>query len=59
MTSSEGNRLITVGKFGGNNFNLYKFKLEMVLSTNFFGEIVKGLELPLPSTASHKVKKAF
>ena len=48
-----------VGKFGGNNFNLYKFKLKMVLSTKCFWEIVEGLELPLPSIASHKVKKMF
>lgn len=33
MTSSEGNGFITVDKFGGDNFKLYKFKLEMVLFT--------------------------
>lgn len=48
MASSEGDGPITVDKFGGDNFNLYKFKLE----------IVKGSELP-PSTASDEVKKAY
>ena len=32
MTSSERDRCILVDKFGGDNFNLYKFKLEMTLT---------------------------
>ena len=59
MASSEGDGHITLDKFGGDNFNLYKFKLEMVLSTKNLWEIVEGTELPPPSTASDKVKKAY
>ena len=42
MASSEGDGHITLDKFGGDNFNLYKFKLEMVMSTKDLWEIVKG-----------------
>ena len=59
MASSEGDGLITIDKCDGNIFNLYKFKLEMVLSTKDLWEIVKGKELPPPSTASDEVKKAY
>lgn len=33
MASSEGKQYVMVDKFGGDNFNLYKFILEMVLVT--------------------------
>ena len=59
MASSEGDGHITLDKFGGDNFNLYKFKLEMVMSTKDLWEIVEGTELPPPSTASDEVKKAY
>ena len=59
MASSEGDGHITLDKFGGDNFNLYKFKLEMVMSTKDLWEIVEGSELPLPSTANNEVKKAY
>ena len=59
MTFSEGDRLIMVDKFSGHNFNLYKFKLEMVLSIKNFWEIFESSELPPLSTANDKVKKAF
>src|SRR5450631_1333284 len=59
MASSENDGLISVDKFGGENFNLYKFKLEMAMSTKDLWEIVDGSELPPPSTASDEVKKAY
>jgi hypothetical protein len=59
MASNENDGLISVDKFGGENFNLYKFKLEMAMSTKDLWEIVDGSELPPPSTASDEVKKAY
>jgi hypothetical protein len=59
LASSENNGLISVDKFGGDNFNLYKFKLEMVMSTKDLWEIVDGSELPPPFTASDEIKKAY
>ena len=56
MASNKSDGLISVDKFGGKNVNLYKFKLEMALD---LWEIVEGSELPPPSTASDKVKKAY
>lgn len=57
MASNEGNEFIRVDKFGGDNFNLYKFKLEIVLSAKDPWEIMEDLELLPPSTASDEVKK--
>ena len=59
MTSSESNGHITLNKFGSDNFNIYKFKLEMMMSGEDLLEIMEGSELPPPSTASDKVKKAY
>ena len=55
MASSESDGLILVDKFGGENFNLYKFKLEMAMSTKDLWEIVEGSELAPPSTASDDI----
>jgi hypothetical protein len=57
MASNEHDGLISVDKFGGENFNLYKFKLEMAMSTKDLWEIVDGSELPPPSTASDDARK--
>ena len=57
MTSSENDGLISVDKFGGENFNLYKFKLDIALSTKDLWEIVEGSELPPPFTASDDARK--
>ena len=38
-----GDGLIPIDKLGGNNFNIYKFKLEMVFSTKDLWEILEGL----------------
>ena len=59
MAFSEGDGHITLDKFGSDNFNLYKFKLEMVMSTKDLWEIVKGSGLPPPSMTSDKVKNAY
>ena len=57
MASGESNGFISVDKFGSKNFNLYKFKLEMVLSTKDLWEIVEGTELPPPYTASEMSRR--
>jgi hypothetical protein len=59
IASSENDGLISVNNFGGENFNLYKLKLEMVMSTKDLWEIVEGSELPPSSIASDEVKKAY
>ena len=59
IASSKGDGHITLDKFGGDNFNVYKFKLEMVMSTKDLWEIMEGSELLSPSTASDEVKKAY
>ena len=59
MASYEGDGHITFDQFGDDNFNLYKFKLEMTMSTKDLREIVEGLELPPPSTTSDEVKKTY
>lgn len=57
MVFSEDDKHIMVDKFGGKNFNLYKLKLEMLLSTKDLWEIMEGSELPPASTASDEIKK--
>ena len=59
MVSSKGDRHIMLYKFGSDNFNLYKFKLEMLMSTKDLWMIVEDTELPPPSTTSDEVKKAY
>ena len=59
MVSSENDGHISVDNFGGENFNLYKFKLEMALSTKDLWKIVEGSELAPPSTTSDEVKKTY
>ena len=59
MASNEGDGHIMINKFGDKNFNLYKFKLEMVISTEDIWKIVEVSVLPPPSTASNEVKKEY
>jgi uncharacterized protein YehS (DUF1456 family) len=59
MASGEGDGFIMVEKLGGNNFILYKFKLEMVLSTKDLWEIVKGLEYPQLSTVNVEIQNMY
>jgi hypothetical protein len=53
MVFSEGKGLTMVDEFNGKNFNLYKFKLDLVLVTNNFWEIVDGLQAPTLSTVNN------
>jgi hypothetical protein len=59
MGSSEGEGLTMMDKFNGENFNLYKFKLEMFLAAKDLWEIADGSEAPPPSTASDADKKTY
>ena len=59
MASNGDGGHTTLDKFRGNNFNLYKFNLEMVLSTKDLWEIVHDTELLPPSTMSNVVKKMY
>lgn len=51
---SEDEEITMVDKFNGNNINVYKFKLKMVLATKDFWKIVDGLEALPPYTAIDK-----
>lgn len=59
MASSESEGFTTVDNFNGENLNLYKFKLEMVLVTKDLWKIVDGSKSPSPSTAIDNNKKAY
>lgn len=59
MASSESKRLTIVDKFNGKNFNLYRFKSEMVLATKDLWKIVDSSKLRPPSTANDNNKKAY
>ena len=59
MASNEDDGHIMLDKFGGDNFNLYKFKLVMVMSTKDLWEFMKDSELQALSTVSDDVKKAY
>jgi hypothetical protein len=59
MVFSEDDKHIMVDKFGGKNFNLYKLKLEMLLSTKDLWEIMEGLDTSPSSIATDKIKKIY
>lgn len=59
MASSEGEGLRLVDKFNGDNFSLWKFKMEMILSAKDLWDIVDKSELPPPSTADERDKKDY
>lgn len=59
MVSDEGERLTMVDKFNDENFNLYKFKLKMVLAIKDLWKIVDCLEVPPPSTTNDNDKKTY
>ena len=46
-----------VENFSGNNFNFYKFKVEMVLATKDIWKIMDNSELPPPFTVIDNDKK--
>ena len=59
MASFEGESVRVVDKFNGENFNLWKFKMEMVLASMELWDIVDDSEEPPPSNADLKDKKAY
>ena len=59
MASSEGEGLWVIDKFNGENFTLWKFKMEMIFAEKDLWEIVESTEAAPPSTAVEKVKKAY
>ena len=59
MASSASESLTLVDKFNGDNFSLWKFKMEMVLASKELWDIVDGSEVPPPSSADEKDKKAY
>lgn len=59
MAASDSEGLRIVDKFNGENFSLWKFKMEMVLSSKELWDIVDGSEEPPPSSSDVKERKAF
>ena len=59
MASSDNEGLRVVDKFNGENFSLWKFKMEMVLASCDLWDIVDESEGAPPSDADVKDKKAF
>ena len=59
MASSDNEGLSVVDKFNGENFSLWKFKMEMVLASRDLWDIVDESEAAPPSNADVKDKKAF
>jgi hypothetical protein len=59
MASFEGESARVIDKFNGENFNLWKFKMEMVLASMDLWEIVDGLEEAPPSNSDPKVIKEY
>ena len=59
MASNGSESLTLVDKFNGENFSLWKFKMEMVLASKELWDIVDGSEEAPPSTADEKDQKAF
>jgi hypothetical protein len=59
MASFEGESARIIEKFNGENFNLWKFKMEMVLASMDLWEIVDGSEEAPPSNADPKVIKEY
>ena len=59
MASFEGESVRVIDKINGDNFNLWKFKMEMVLASMELWEIVDDSEEPPPSDADPKDKKSY
>jgi hypothetical protein len=57
MTSFEIVSARIMDKFNTKKFNLWKFKIEMLLASMDLWDIVDGSEEPLPSDADTKVLK--
>jgi hypothetical protein len=59
MASFEGKSAKVIDKFNGENFNLWKFKMEMVLASVDLWEIVDRSKEAPPSDADPKVIKEY
>ena len=59
MATYEGESARVIDKFKGENFNLWKFKMEMVLASMDLWEIVDDTEEPPSSNDDPKVKKDY
>jgi len=59
MTSFEGESPTVIDKFNAENFNLWKFKMEMVLASTDLWEIVDRSEEAPPSNTDPKVIKEY
>jgi len=57
--SFEGESARVIDKFNGENFNLWKFKMEMVLASMDLWKIVDGSEEVPPSNSDPKVIKEY
>ena len=59
MASSGGEGVRIIDKFNGENFGMWKFKMEMILAEKDLWEVVDGSEEPPSEDADLKTKKAF
>ena len=59
MASSGGEGVRIIDKFNGENFGMWKFKMEMILVEKDLREVVDGSEEPPSEDADPKTKKAF
>jgi len=59
MASFEGENARVIDKFNGENFNLWKFKMEMVLASMDLWAIMDGSEEAPPSKSDPKVIKEY
>ena len=59
MASNEGEGVRVIDKFAGENFGLWKFKMEMILAEKDLWEIVEGTEAPPAADAEANTKKAY
>lgn len=59
MATTDGEGVRVIEKFNGENFGLWKFKMEMILDEKDLWEIVEGTEEPPPSDADVKEKKSY
>ena len=59
MATFENESARVIDKFKGDNFNLWKFKMEMVLESMDLWEIVKGFKEPPPFEDDLKMKKDY
>ena len=59
MASSNNDNLPMLDKFNGDNFGLWKFKMEMVLAAKDLWDIVDKSESPPPDDAQESTKKEY